>query len=236
VSARAQTQGLVIMTDQIVSVIDGDAAVREAIAELVAPMGLEALKYELAEEFLSSYDRTQGGCLVLADRLRGMSALELLTAMPSEGIHVSTIVLSTFGDVRMAMQTMQAGAIGVLQKPYREHELWDAIRQGLQTDAEMRQAISHLADVRARLTSLTSDERRVLQLVLVGATSKEISRQLSMPLRTVESRRHSLMVKLKADSLAELIRLVVESQTLAGTSNTNSGLPSHCLAAQKLRR
>src|SRR5579864_243092 len=202
--------------EQFAFVVDDDPAVRESVTELVTAMGVKVRSYGSAEEFLAAYDHNQSGCLVLAIRLRGVSGLDLLTRLREEGIRIPAIVLTAFADVPLVVQAMQAGALTVLQKPHREQELWDAIRQALSIDTETRQREVRLTEVRSQMATLTHDERRVLELVLAGKTNKGITQELSLRLRTVEARRHSLMVKLKADSLAELIRLVTETRMLLG--------------------
>jgi FixJ family two-component response regulator len=112
----------------------------------------------------------------------------------------------------------------VLEKPYRVQELWDTIRQALALDNQTRQNGGRAVDVRSQLASLTLDEGRVLELILAGKTNKAISQELSLRLRTVESRRQGLMVKLKADSLAELVQVVTEARLFFSVPFARAGL------------
>ncbi len=211
--------------EQRVFIVDNDAEVRDSVTELATSMGVRAQAYAAAEEFLGTAERSEPGCLVTAIQLRGMGGLDLLSRLEDEGIRIPMIVLTVIADVPLVVRAMRAGALTVLQKPHREHELWDAIRQALFVDAEVRQREARLRDVRRQLATLTYDERRILDLVLAGRTNKGITQDLSLRLRTVETRRHSLMVKLKADSLAELIRLVVETRLLFGMPSLDEAAP-----------
>jgi len=201
-------------TEQSIFVVDDEAEMRESVAEMAASMGVNAEGYQSAEKFLARCDDKHAGCLVLDLWLRGMSGLDLLKAMCRDGICLPTIVVTANADVPLAVRVMHSGAFSVLEKPYRVQELWDTIRQALALDALTRRNGARAVDARSQLASLTSDETRVLELVLAGTTNKGISRELSLRLRTVEARRQTLMAKLKADSLAELVQIVTEVRVL----------------------
>jgi two-component system response regulator FixJ len=200
--------------EQSVFVVDEDSAVHEMVAKMAKSMGVTAEGYRSAENFLARRDRTRAGCLVLDICLDGMSGLELLDVMRRDELCLQTIVLTAFADVPLTVRVMQCGAVTVLEKPYRVQELRDAIRRALVLDVQSRQNGGRAVEVRVQLASLTPDERGVLELILIGKTNKAISQKLSLRLRTVESRRQSLMVKIKVTSLAELVQVVTEARTL----------------------
>lgn len=210
-------------SEQTVFIVEPDAAVRGSVAALAVAVQVRSQEHESAEEFLAAYDKSQGGCLVSAIQLPGMSGLELMDVIIHEGIHLPTIFISAFADVRLAVRAMHAGAVTVLEKPYCHQELWEAIREALALDCQFRQKKADQADTQRQLASLTRDERRVLDYILAGRTNKGIAQELSMPQRTVEARRHSLMVKLQADSLAELIQTVTEARLTLSVPFTRTG-------------
>jgi FixJ family two-component response regulator len=200
--------------EQSVFVVDDEAEMRESVAGMAKSMGVNAAVYQSAEDFLAQCDHTTTGCLVLDIWLPGMSGVELLDVMRRYGICLPAIVVTAKADVSLAVRVMRSGAFTLLEKPYRVQELWHTIRQALALDAQTRHNGARAVDVRSQLASLTPDEERILQLILAGKTNKGISQALSLRLRTVEARRHSLMAKLKADSLAELVQVVTEARLL----------------------
>jgi FixJ family two-component response regulator len=201
-----------VASEQTIFIVEPDAAVRASIAALAELLRVGSQQHESAEDFLAAYESSRGGCLVAEIQLPRMSGLELMDVMIHDGIRLPTIIISAFADVRLAVRAMQAGAVTLLEKPYRNQELEDAIREALATDSKNRRREAGLARVQHQLASLTRDERRVLERILAGRTNKVIAQELSMRLRTVEARRHALMVKLQADSLAELIQTVTEAR------------------------
>jgi FixJ family two-component response regulator len=201
-----------VASEQTIFIVEPDAAVRASIAALAEGMCVKSQQHESAEDFLAAYARSQGGCLISGLQLPGMSGLDLMDAMIRDGIRLPTIIISAFADVRLAVRVMHAGAVTLLEKPYRSQELWEAVREALAVDSRIRQKEARLAHAQHQLASLTPDERRVLECILAGRTNKVIAQELSMRLRTVEARRHALMVKLQADSLAELIQTATEAR------------------------
>jgi FixJ family two-component response regulator len=216
-------KGFSVASEPTVFSVDQDASVRASIAALAASMDLNCEGYESCEDFLAAYHRRQRGCLVLAIQLPGMSGLELMEIMVRDAIRLPTIIVSKFADVRLTVRAMHAGALTVLEKPYQHTELWEAIRGALALDAETRQKQASLAQARCRLGSLTHDEQRVLECILAGKTNKAVAEDLRMGLRTVEARRHSLMVKFQAESLAEMVHRVTEARTLLSTNHRSFG-------------
>ena len=170
----------------------------------VESMGAQALAYSSAEEFLAAYDGSQSGCLVADMRLRGMSGIELLEALSRRPFRPPTLMVTAFADVPTAVRAMSLGAMTVLQKPYRDQELWDALGNALALSSHRRRDEAHVRERQARMAQLTSGETQVLDLIMAGRPNKGIARELGVGLRTVEGRRHSVMAKLGARSLAEL--------------------------------
>jgi FixJ family two-component response regulator len=207
-------------SDQRVFIVDDDPAARESIATLVESMGARAEPYASAEEFLAAYDESQSGCLVADMRLQGMSGLELLEALSRRPFRPPIVMITAFADVPMIVRAMTLGAVTVLQKPYRDQDLWEAIGKALVLCSHRRRDEAHVLQTQARLASLTAEESQVLDLILAGRTNKGIARKLQVGLRTVEARRHSIMAKFAVRSLAELVRFAWETRMLAGHAGT----------------
>jgi two-component system response regulator DctR len=197
--------------EQMVFVVDDDAAVRDSIAELVESVGLQAECYASAAEFLDKLAPGRPGCLVLDVRMAEMSGLELQQRLNTLGISMPVIMLTGHGDVTMAVEAMKAGAVDFLQKPYREQALLDSINTALMKDATDRRSDAVDERLDQRLAGLTEREREVLDQLLLGKTSKEIARILAISPRTAEVHRRNLLHKLGFRTVKELM-LVLASR------------------------
>ena len=195
--------------ESTVFIINDDPAVRQASTVLIRSMRLQVEAYESAEHFLDHFDSTQPGCLLLDVRMPGVSGLELLEQLGQDNVHMPAIVMSAYGDVPMVVRAMKAGALNFLEKPCRDQQLWEAIQEGLKWDAAHRQHILLRAKILRRLQRLTPGEHDVLRLLIDGKSNKTIAAELNLSIRTIEVRRAKLMKKIKAESLAELIRLTL---------------------------
>ncbi len=192
-------------------IIDDDPAVRQALAVLVRSMHLRAEAYESARQFLDTFDSGRPGCLLLDVRMPGISGLELLEQLSRHEVRMPAIVMSAYGDVPMVVRAMKAGALNFLEKPCRDQQLWEAIQEGLKWDAAHRQHVVLRAKVLHRLQRFTPGEHEVLQRLIDGKSNKTIAAELNLSVRTIEVRRAKLMKKIKAESLAELIRLTLSA-------------------------
>ena len=190
-----------------VFLVDDDPAVIAALREIVGLLGLRALAYRSASEFLESFQPSGPGCLVLDVRMPGMSGLELQKELLARGIQLPTIIITGFGDVRIAVDAMKAGAVEFLEKPFRTQELCDHIQKAVQRDTADWQQRQQREQVREQLASLTRGEKEVLNMVVAGKTNRAIAEQLGLSIRTIEDRRARLMRKLGATSRADLMEL-----------------------------
>lgn len=196
-----------------VYVVDDDNDSREAVEMLLAEMKVHYESFASAEEFLESYAGHRPGCLVTDVRMLKMSGLELQEELQRRDIGISVVVVTGYADTPVVVRAIKNGAVTLLEKPCRNHELWDAIRAGLAQDAENYQREQRQRELQSRLDSLTQAERDVLDLIVTGAPNKAIAAKLDISVRTVEVRRQHVFAKLKADSVAELVQLVVEAQS-----------------------
>ena len=199
-------QNPVANNEPTVFIIDDDPAVRHALSVLVGSMQLQAESYGLAKDFLDLCDKSKPGCVLLDVRMPEMSGLELLRQMRDDNVHLPVILISAHGDVPMVVQAMKAGALNFLEKPCRDQELWEAIQEALKWDAENRRRIIQTAKIRRRLERLTQGEHDVLIALINGKSNKAIAAELGLSVRTIEVRRAKVMQKMKAHSLAELVR------------------------------
>ena len=192
-----------------VFVVDDDPGARESVAELVKSAGFSAVTYPSAEAFLAEYDRTRPGCLVTDIRMLEMSGLDLQDRLLSEDSPLPVIIISAYANAPLAVKAMKRGAVNLLEKPCRDSELLDSIRGAIAIDAERRRTRAEVDDLRAKLETLSPDERNVLDAIIAGKANKIIARELNIGLRTVEARRHNVFEKMKADSLAELVKMIL---------------------------
>ena len=195
----------------IVFVVDDDEQARMSVCALVQSMGLRAKAFSSAEEFLASYRERGPACLVVDVRMLGMSGLELQEELNRRNVLLPVIVLTAYARTPMTVQAIKAGAVTLLEKPYEDDDLWDAIRRALAHDAARRSEHERRQEIRGRAGRLTPAERQVMEMIVQGKANKAIARQLDVSVRTVENRRREVFRKMQADSVAELVRLVIEA-------------------------
>jgi FixJ family two-component response regulator len=191
----------------VVFVIDDDASVRDAIADLLRSVGLGVESFGSTQEFLQSKRPDAPGCIVLDVRLPGASGLEFQRTLNQSSIHLPVIFISGHGDIPMSVRAMKSGAIEFLTKPVPEQELLDAVQTGIERDRARRQEAKIVADLRERFDSLTPREREVLALVVTGRRNKQIAAQAKLSEMTVKVHRSQIMRKMRAKSLVDLVRM-----------------------------
>ena len=194
-----------------VFVIDDDEAVRTSLRLLLKSVGLPVETFASAQEFLDQYDEDRAGCLVLDIRMPGISGLELQQHLNERNSIMPIVFITGHGDVPMAVEAMQAGAVDFIQKPFRDQDLIDRINRALDKDRDMRSELRERDEIRRRMAHLTPREREVLDLVTQGKANKVIAGDLNVSQRTVEIHRARVMEKMGAGSLAHLVRMVIEA-------------------------
>ncbi|HEX2929205.1 MAG TPA: response regulator transcription factor [Candidatus Binatia bacterium] len=192
---------------QVVFVIDDDASMRDAVSRLLNAVGLTVQTFASAREFLGGRLPDVPGCAVLDVRLPGLSGLDLQREMVERGIHIPVIFITGHGDIPMSVQAMKAGAVEFLTKPFRDQDLLDAVRSGIQLDRQGRKERAELAELRDGLRQLTPREREVMSLVVAGLLNKQIALRLGTSEKTIKIHRSHVMQKMRADSLADLVRM-----------------------------
>jgi FixJ family two-component response regulator len=201
----------------IVMVVDDDTGVRNAMRTLLKSVGIQSVQYASAQEFLGAYQPSQPGCLVLDIRMPGMSGLELQQQLNLRGAVIPVIFMTGHGDIPMAVEAMQHGAFDFLQKPFRDQDLLDRIQRAIVKDGELRRSLGEHTRIKAHLESLTPREREVLDLMTQGKQNKAIAQVLDVSPRTVEIHRARVMEKMEAQSIAELVRMMLDlKQPVAG--------------------
>lgn len=190
-----------------VFVVDDDPAIRFAMQALMDSINLKHEIYSSGDEFLEKVSEKRAGCLVLDIRMPGLGGLELQDELIRRGSSLPIIFISGHGDVPMAVHAMQKGAVDFIQKPFRDQELLDRVREALISDEAQRKKQHEHSEIATRLERLTNREREVFDLVVTGKPNKVIAYELGVSQRTVEIHRARVMEKMQARSLADLVKM-----------------------------
>ena len=191
----------------VIQIVEDDASLRQALAELFESVGHASRVHGSAAAFLDTFDPDTPGCLVLDVRLPGVSGLDFQARMAGLGVKLPVILMTGHGDIPMSVRGMKAGAVDFLTKPFREQDMLDAVAEGLERDHRRRAAEGDSADLRRRYASLSPREQQVMALVSAGRLNKQVAGDLAISEVTVKIHRGSAMRKMGARTLADLVRM-----------------------------
>jgi FixJ family two-component response regulator len=191
----------------IVFVVDDDVSLREAIKSLLRSVGLQVEVFGTAADFLRNKFPDVAACLVLDIRLPGVSGLDFQAELAKANIHIPIVFITGHGDIPMTVRAMKAGAVEFLTKPFRDQDLLDSVQIALERDRIRRAQDKAVHEVRAHFDALTPREKEVITFVTAGLMNKQIAAELGVSEITVKVHRGSVMKKMGARSLAELVRM-----------------------------
>ena len=197
----------VSQSQELVFVIDDDASMRTSLSSLFRSVGLKVEVFDSAADFLKVGRPEAASCLVLDVRLPGVSGLDFQAELVKANIRIPIVFITGHGDIPMTVKAMKAGAVEFLTKPFREQDLLDAVRRGLERDRARRAGEAILSELRGRFEGLTSREQEVMAFVTSGLMNKQIAADLGVSEITVKVHRGNVMRKMSAKSLADLVRM-----------------------------
>jgi len=191
----------------IIYIVDDDADVRDGLQNLLQSVGLKSETFSSTTPLLKSKLADEVSCLILDVRLPGLSGLDFQAEVSKEQINIPIIFITGHADVPMSVKAMKAGAVEFLTKPIREQDLLDAVRLALERDRVRRQHEKEIQELRASYDSLSHREREVMRLVVAGLMNKQAAAEIGISEVTLKVHRHNIMKKLRARSLADLVRM-----------------------------
>jgi len=194
-----------------VFIVDDDEAIRRSLTLLLETVGIKTETCTSCEEFLNAYDHTQPGCLVLDVRMHGMSGLELQSKLKADRVDIPVIIITGHGDVPMAVKAIQDGAVGFVEKPFRDQVLLNLIHKTIEIDVQARHNRAGRIDIEARVEPLTPKERKIMKLLIIGEEDKQVALQLGVSRRAVAFHRAKILEKMEVSNVVELAVLLSKS-------------------------
>ena len=191
----------------VIAIVDDDLSVREGLQSLIRSAGWRAKTFTSAQEFLASPRTEVPSCLILDLQLPGLSGLDLQKRMAEAELEIPIVFLTGHGNIPASVQAMKAGAVEFLTKPFDEQELLQAIQEAVERDRRTRQQHAELRELRDRYESLTPREQEVIKQVVSGLLNKQTAAELNITEYTVKIHRGHVMRKMRAKSLADLVRM-----------------------------
>jgi len=192
---------------RVVYVIDDDASMRESLKSLLSSVGLRVEVFGSAPEFFRRKLPDAAICLVVDVRLPGLSGLDFQAELYRANIDVPIIFITGHGDIAMTVKAMKAGAVEFLAKPFRDQDLLDAVKLGLEKNEAKRKGQKANAIINSLFESLTPREQEVMRLVTTGLMNKQVAAEMGVSEITVKVHRGNLMRKMRASSLIDLVRM-----------------------------
>lgn len=197
-------------TTSTVFIVEDDADVRIGLSRLLDSAGFSVEGFGSAEDFLEACDATRPGCLLLDLRLPLADGLDLQDTLRERGVLLPIVFLTGHGRVEDGVRAMKAGAVDFLQKPVKDQVLTEAIRKALALDTVLRSESADVQACRTRYDTLTDRQREVLPLIVAGWLNKQIGFELGVSERTVKAHRAQVMLRMRASSVADLVRIAAK--------------------------
>ncbi|MBS7661081.1 response regulator transcription factor [Pseudomonas lalucatii] len=195
--------------EQLVYVVDDDQGMLDSTVWLLESVGLKALPFTSGRAFLDACEPDRNACVLLDVRMPGMGGLNVQEELRQRGIELPLIFVSGHADVPIVVRAFRAGAVDFIEKPYNEQLLLDSVQQALSRSAQPVRHDARLAEVQARLDSLTPRERDVLVPLVRGYTNREVAEQLDISVKTVDLYRSRVMKRMQAETLPELVGMAI---------------------------
>jgi len=194
-------------SSEVIFIVDDDSALRSGLDTLFRSVGFAVEAFSSAADCLGAMTENSSGCLVVDVRMPGLSGMDLQTRLSEANITLPIIFMSGHGDIPMAVSAMRAGAVDFLEKPFRHHEMLNAVNRALEVDRRQRSNKRETADAQALYARLTPRERDVFNLVVQGRLNKQVAAELGLSEFTIKQHRGRLMHKMSVGSLAELVTM-----------------------------
>ena len=188
--------------------VDDDEAIRDALSWLLKSRGIPSANFDSAESFLAAWNKDMRGCIVLDMRMTGMTGLDCFDQLGERQSTLPVIFLTGHGDVPLAVATLKKGAFDFFEKPFNDNDLASRVEEAIALDTRQRAASATVDSVKARLASLTTRERQIMEQVLAGKFNKVIADELNISMRTVEVHRANLFDKMQVKTAVELANLL----------------------------
>jgi FixJ family two-component response regulator len=193
--------------DAVIAIVDDDPSVREGLESLIRSAGWRVETFASAQEFLARPRAEAPSCLILDLQLPGLSGLDLQKRMAEVEQEIPIVFLTGHGNIPASVQAMKAGAVEFLTKPFDEQDLLRAIEEAIERDRRTRQRQAEMRDLQGRYESLAAREQEVMQQVVTGLLNKQVAAELNITEFTVKVHRGQVMRKMRAGSLADLVRM-----------------------------
>ncbi|XZE19552.1 response regulator transcription factor [Pirellulaceae bacterium SH449] len=200
-------------SNQVVYVVDDDDGMRDSMSFLLKKADIACRTFSSGKQFLEEWDGIQPGCMVVDFQMPEMTGLSLLNLARSRHGFIPFVLVTGHGTVAMAVEAMKMGAVTVIEKPFH-HELFiDTVRTTMAIDLRRRESELQKLEVANRIKSLTEREQEIVKMVVEGSLTKQIAKQLGISAKTVEVHRSRITKKLGVRSVAQLVRMVVQSSS-----------------------
>ena len=205
--AMPEPEGIMTPATKLaVCLVDDDAELRASFKSLLKTTGIAGATCASAEEFLATYEQKNIGCIILDVRMPGMGGLELLDALRRRHVFIPVILLTGHADVKLTVQAMRKGALDVVEKPFREEELFAQVRQAFARFEKLKRFQAERQALAPRIALLTPRELEVLDLMVAGKKNRKIAEELEISTKTLDIHRSNIMRKMQTKTVADLVR------------------------------